>query len=137
MSVEKKLFLLFVLGILLLVGCGTKTPAELSADLPQQPVQAGEWIEIKTWEGQGSKYTEKFQISGSEWRVNWKGYDEIHQDLGIIQIFVYDDSGDMVALIANTQGISEDVSYVHTPGSYYLWINSANINWKVTVDEYK
>ena len=115
----------------------TQSQQEQATPAPVQPAREKKWIMIKTWRGEGIKSTEKFEIVADEWRINWKSYGEAFKDAGIMQIFVNDDNGNMMALAANVQGPSEDMSYIHNAGRFYLDINSANIKWIVTVEEYK
>lgn len=49
---------------------------------------------------------------------------------------VYDADGGMVDIVVNAQGVGEDESFVRTkPGEYYLDINSANVDWTISVEE--
>lgn len=93
-----------------------------------------EWRVVKSWTGSGIKQTESFRIASKEWRISWTTKNE--KVAGLLQIFVYTDSGELVTLAANQQGAGSDVSYVRsTPGRYYLTINSANVDWTVTVED--
>jgi len=97
------------------------------------PAPSG-WRVVKSWTGSGIKQTESFRIASREWRISWTTKNE--KVAGLLQIFVYTDSGELVTLAANQQGAGSDVSYVrNTPGRYYLAINSANVDWTVTVED--
>jgi predicted nucleic acid-binding Zn ribbon protein len=97
---------------------------------------SGEWIAIAEWQGEGMRSTESFKTQTSEWRINWRTYDELFEGASILQIFVYDANDIFIDLVANVQGISEANSVVRTPpGEYYLEISSANIKWDIMVEE--
>lgn len=105
----------------------TSRPAPASAPAPT-------WQTVKEWSGSGIKTTESFEIKSREWRIEWKSSNE--QVAGVTQIFVYDDSDSLITLAANHQGAGGDVSYVRArPGRFYLTINSANVDWKVKVED--
>ena len=128
----KKLFIgaLMVMLIFGLVGCGGGGGGEPANATPK------ELTEIASWTGSGIKSTETFITTDKEFRIEWTTTNEAFPGAGILQIFVYDENGNMVNLAANVTGAKEDVSYVRTkPGRYYLEINSANVNWAVVVKE--
>jgi len=88
---------------------------------------------VKTWSGSGTKNTEKFLISKHPWRISWEVSDG---DVGLLQIFIYDDEENMIDMAANVMKTADGYSYVYTKeGKFYLTINSANVNWKITVEE--
>jgi hypothetical protein len=100
------------------------------------PARSAQWTTVKTWSGSGMKETETFTTTNREWRIKWTTSNEPFANVGLIQLFVYDGDGTMVTLAANKQGPGSDVSYVRSaPGKHYLMINSANIDWDVTVEE--
>ena len=92
------------------------------------------WRTVASWGGSGTKTTESFQITGSEWRINWK---TSKGGLGVdlIQIYVYDASGSLVSLAANAMDAGSDTSYMHSrAGRYYLTVNTAT-NWAIVIEE--
>lgn len=102
-------------------------PAESAATLPPHTIQ--------TWRGTGMKQTERFTTTRPEWRIRWTSQNPKFAG-SLLQVYAYDANGAMVALAANIQGPGSDVSYVRsTPGTHYLMISSANIDWVVTVEE--
>ena len=109
------------------------------AGTPAQPAAAPaapQWAVVASWRGSGMKETESFAVANREWRVRWKTGSEPFANAGILQLFVYNQDGQMVGLAANQQGPGEDVSYVRAPpGRYYIKINSANIDWNISVED--
>lgn len=103
---------------------------------PAPTPRAPQWTEVASWRGSGIKETESFVTVNREWRIRWQSANEPFANAGILQLFVHNEAGQMVSLAANKQGPGQDVSYVRAPpGRYYLKINSANIDWNVTVEE--
>lgn len=103
---------------------------------PQQP-QEPTWTEVASWSGSGIKNTETFQVSSREWRINWETSNE--NIAGIFQVLVYDANGSNqmpVSIPVNAQGVGSDTTYIREgPGAFYLEINSANVDWKITVED--
>jgi len=100
------------------------------------PDSAATWANVRTWRGSGIKQTESFVISSRKWRISWSTGNEPSPDVGVLQVFVFNEAGDVVSLAGNKRGPGSDVSYVYgTPGEYHLMINSANIDWTVEVEE--
>jgi hypothetical protein len=119
-------------GLLLMqLGCAG---AESS---PPPAARATTWHRVATWDGSGIKQTETFETKTREWRVTWATTNEVMAGAGIFQVMVHDaETQALVTLAANKQGVGKDTSTVRTsPGRYYLTINSANLDWTVTVDE--
>ena len=81
------------------------------------------------------KETESFNVESREWRISWETSKEPFAGAGLLQIYVYNDQGAMVSLAANRQGPGRDVSYVRGKGRFHLMLNSANIDWSVTVED--
>lgn len=113
----------------------TPAPAATLTPLPTaQAVQQQTWQRVAHWSGSGMKETESFSVASREWRISWSTKNE--QVSGILQIYVHNDAGRMVSLAANVQGAKSDVSYVRSgPGKHYLQINSANVDWDITVED--
>ena len=92
------------------------------------------WVEVKKWSGTGIKKTEPFEITGKQWRVNWKNKNGEYG--GILQIYVYTPGSSLPSeLLANTTESTNDTSYVYKKGTYYLNINSANSKWEAQVEQ--
>ncbi|MCC7302335.1 MAG: hypothetical protein IT233_06815 [Bacteroidia bacterium] len=97
-----------------------------------------EWVKIKSWKGTGIKKTEKFTIKEGDWRIVWNFSSP--QDMTVFQIAYYksgsEEPEDYVANVSNELK-GGDTSYVHTTGEFYLEMNAANCNWKVSIEEEK
>jgi hypothetical protein len=105
---------------------------------PKQAVNTnspGAWRTVASWSGSGMKETESFNVESREWRISWETSNEPFAGAGLLQIYVYNDQGEMVSLAANRQGLGRDVSYVRGKGRFHLMLNSANIDWSVMVED--
>jgi len=121
-----------VLGGSLFLGLVNTDSPSANRSSPSPPTRAVSWQTIAQWNGNGMKETERFSVSASEWRIAWASANE--RIAGILQVFVYNEAGELITLAANQQGTGSDVSYVHTPpGRFYLSINSANVDWAIAV----
>lgn len=118
--------------ILLSGGCLLLAAALLNCG---ESTNASAWTTVKTWSGEGTKERETFSVRSREWRINWKTSGEKFEGAGIFQIYVHSEDGALVSLAANKQGVGEDTSYVRSAGRHYLKINSANVHWRVEVQD--
>jgi hypothetical protein len=102
----------------------SQTPS--SASTPQ--------LQALTWSGEGSKSTERFEVSRPEWRVRWSARPTSGAG-GILIVYVYASTGRLIATIQSGTHGGEDVSYVRAePGMFYLDVQAANVEWTVTAD---
>lgn len=100
----------------------------------QKPIeQQASWTKVKSWSGKGSLNTEQFNISGSQWRVDFTLQQEEYGNL--LQVYVYDSNNEFVDLPVNTMTAGNGTSYMYRKGSFYLKINGTG-NWSVTVEEF-
>lgn len=111
-----------------------------AADPPRAATAAAApvtWATLGSWKGTGITQTERFTTTRGEWRVHWTTTNEAMPGASIFQIMVHDaDTNALVTLAANQQGPGQNTSYVRAPaGSYYLTINSGNIDWAVEAEE--
>jgi hypothetical protein len=107
-----------------------------STTTPSSPDRSPTWRVVAEWDGNGMKETETFSVASREWRIKWRSSNEPFPNAGVLTIVVHDSTGDMVSMAANKQGPGEDVSYVRSgPGTHYLQISSANIDWHITVED--
>ena len=119
-------------------GCpdATLTTAGRQQAVPSRAPAGKQWTSIASWSGSGIKETETFVTSSREWRVRWQARNEAFAGAGLLQIMVYTGDGGLVTLAANKQGTGSDISYVRSArGRHYLTMNSANVDWEVTVEE--
>lgn len=94
---------------------------------------AQEWITVHEWSSSGTMTTPDFRVSVRDWRIVWSTQNEVLPGAGIFQIYVHDDSDNLIALAANKQGTGSGTSYVKPTGRFYLDINSGNVDWTVKV----
>jgi hypothetical protein len=117
-----------VLLLLSLLGCRSEPP-------PEERPQA--WQQVATWTGRGNQQLETFPIGSWIWRVRWEAKDPRTTGGGTLKVTAHSgDSGRQIAEIANVRGVDHDITYVtDLPRSYYLVVNSANVDWSLVVEE--
>lgn len=114
---------------LLLCGC--------RAEPPPGP-QAIVWKPIGAWSGRGDKQTETFTSDTGGFRVHWETMKEAPAGAGRLRVvFRSGDSGREIIEAIDARGAGSGVEDVaaERPRWYYLTIESANVDWKVSVDE--
>lgn len=128
--------------VLLVGGCFVVAATVMSLQIPPDASTTRavasarrEWRVVQTWKGSGIKETETFSVASREWRIHWETRNEPFAGAGILQIYVHQEDGTLVSLAANKQGTGSDTSYVRSAGKHYLQINSANVDWVVTVED--
>src|SRR3954470_6233459 len=117
--------------VLLLSGCRTDTP-------PPKPQAVVVWKPIGSWAGRGDKQTETFTSDTGGFRVHWETAGEAPAGSGRLRVvFRSGDSGREIieAIDAHgTGGGTEEVA-ADRPRWFYITMESANVDWKVSVDE--
>lgn len=94
------------------------------------------WRTVGIWSGDGNATTESFAIGSSNWRIDWQT-----TNVGVTSTFtleVRNTNGDLVpyATSLSAQAASSGTRYVSgQTGTYYLVINSSQLNWTVTVQD--
>ena len=117
-------------GTLLLSGC--------RADAPRPASQAVVWKPIGTWSGRGDKQTETFTGDTGGFRVHWETVKEEPAGGGRLRVvFRSGDSGREIIEAIDAHGAGSGVEEVAAdrPRWFYITIESANVDWKVSVDE--
>jgi hypothetical protein len=118
--------------LLAAAGCRTEPPP------PARPVAVGDsdWRRIASWSGRGNQQLETFPIAHWGWRVQWATSNESPPG-GTFRVTAHSgDSGRDIAEIANVRGVDRDTTYVtDLPRSYYLVVQSANVDWSLVVEE--
>jgi hypothetical protein len=103
---------------------------------PPQPVVT--WKPLGTWSGHGDKQTETFTSDTGGFRVHWETTGEKPSGGGRLRVvFRSGDSGREIieAIDAHGDGNGTEEVAADRPRWYYLTIESANVDWKVSVDE--
>ena len=117
-------------SFILVGGCHQKPP-----DPPRAVVV---WQPIGSWSGRGDKQTETFTGDTGGFRVHWETTQEAPAGGGRLRVvFRSGDSGrEIIEAIdaRGTGGGTEEVA-AERPRWYYLTIESANVDWKVSIDE--
>jgi hypothetical protein len=117
---------------ILLVACDT---AHESA--PDTPSRVVGWKRLASWSGRGSLQTETFLSDNGSFRIQWATTHESPKGAGTLKVaFRSGDSGRVIIDAVNQKGEgsgSEEVGDMVR--WYYLSIDSANVDWSVSVDE--
>jgi hypothetical protein len=96
------------------------------------------WKTVGSWSGRGDKQTETFTSDTGGFRVTWATKNETVPGAGTLKvIFRSGDSGREILEAVDAHGVDSDVEIVaaERPRWYYLTIESANVDWSVSVDE--
>lgn len=96
------------------------------------------WKQIGTWSGRGNIQTETFTSDTAGFRVRWETKNEAAGGGGRLRVvFRSGDSGREILEALDVRGVGHDVEEVaaERPRWYYLTIESANVDWRVSVDE--
>lgn len=116
---------------LLLSGCRSEAPR------PQpQPVVV--WRPIGSWSGRGNKQTETFTGDTGGFRVHWETTKEAPAGSGRLRVvFRSGDSGREIieAIDARGEGGGTEEVAADRPRWFYVTIESANVDWDVSIDE--
>ena len=96
------------------------------------------WKPINTWSGRGDAQTETFTSDSGGFRVHWDAKNETRAGEGRLRVVLRSgDSGREILEALNVRGIGRGTEEVaaERPRWYYLTIESAGVDWTVTVDE--
>jgi hypothetical protein len=115
---------------LLLPGC--ERPATTAA----KPAGIG-WKAVGSWTGHGDLQTETFTSDSGGFRVLWQTRNEAPAGAGRLKVvFRSGDSGREIMDAVDVRGNGSGTAEVgDRPRWYYLTIESANVEWTVTVEE--
>jgi hypothetical protein len=95
------------------------------------------WEHAGSWSGRGNFETNSFPASGGYLRFTWETSNETKPGEGRFKLFLGSSiSGRLIQVVVDSKGASHDVAYVSEEArTFYLKVESANEDWKVTVDE--
>ena len=95
------------------------------------------WSRVGTWSGRGNRQTESFTSDTGGFRVRWRTRNESPRGEGQLKVvFRSGDSGREIMEAVDTHGVGEGTAVVgDRPRWYFLTIDSANVDWEVTVEE--
>jgi outer membrane biogenesis lipoprotein LolB len=104
---------------------------------PKRAEQTVIWDHAGSWSGRGNLETNSFPSSSGYLRFTWETSNETKPGEGRFKLTLGSSiSGRLIQVLVDTQGATRDVSYVsEEPRTFYLKVESANEDWKVTVDE--
>jgi hypothetical protein len=109
-----------------------------SSEPPPPPTAVVLWKPVGSWSGRGNAQTGIFTSDGGGFRVHWEMTNETRPEAGRLRvIFSSGDSGREIIEAIDARGAgsgSEEVA-AERPRWYYLTIESADADWKVSVDE--
>jgi outer membrane biogenesis lipoprotein LolB len=122
--------LLFALCTLLFLPACSHPP-------PKPAQQTAIWQHAGSWSGRGDLETESFPASSGYFRFTWETSNETKPGEGRFRLILGSSiSGRPLEVVVDSTGASHDVAYVsEDPRTFYIQVESANENWKVTVDE--
>ena len=120
-----------LLSTLLLGACRS----ERAVPAPQAVVV---WKPVGSWAGRGDKQTETFTSDTGGFRVHWEAAKENPAGGGRLRVvFRSGDSGREIieAIDARGEGGGTEEVAAERPRWYYITIESANVDWTVSLDE--
>src|SRR3954469_21190378 len=105
---------------------------------PPKPAQKTMiWQHAGSWSGRGDLETNSFPASSGYLRFTWDTSNETKPGEGRFKLIVGSSiSGRPIQVVVDRKGAGHDVAYVsEEPRTFYVKVESANLNWKFTVDE--
>jgi hypothetical protein len=105
---------------------------------PPPPTEVVIWRPVGSWSGRGNSQTETFTSDTGGFRVRWETRNEARPGAGRLRVvFRSGDSGREIIDAVDVRGVGRDTEEVSAerPRWYYLTIESADVDWTVTVDE--
>jgi hypothetical protein len=95
------------------------------------------WERAGSWSGRGNLETNSFPSSTGYLRFTWETTNETKPGEGRFKLILGSSiSGRAIMVVAESKGESRDVTYVSEEArTFYVKVESANEDWKVTVDE--
>jgi hypothetical protein len=120
-------------ALFLISGCRSETTGS-----QPQPESVVVWKPIGSWSGRGDKQTETFTSDTGGFRVHWETTREAPSGGGRLRVvFRSGDSGREIIEAIDVRGAGNGIEEVaaERPRWYYITIESANVDWKVSVDE--
>jgi hypothetical protein len=124
-------------AVLVLV-LGTGCRSDSSPQPPPAPKDVVIWKTVGSWSGRGARQTETFTSDTGGFRVRWETKNAARPGGGHLHvIFRSGDSGREIIDAVDVRGEGRDIEEVSAerPRWYYLSIDSADVDWTLTVDE--
>jgi hypothetical protein len=120
--------------LILVAGCHSDPSPQPGAT----PTDVVIWKPVGSWSGRGSRQTETFTSDTGGFRVRWETKNAVRPGAGHLHvIFRSGDSGREIIDAVDVTGEGRDAEEVSAerPRWYYLTIDSADVDWTVSVDE--
>lgn len=89
------------------------------------------WYQVLEVKGTANKQTDLFQTKGSKWRIKWVKPKPENR----LTICIYDKEGKAVSVILTSMSTQDD-SYVHKSGDYYLDIMASD-EYSIIVEDWR
>ena len=123
-------FVLSVIPVVLLFSSCSRPP-------PKPAQQTIIWERAGSWSGRGDMETNSFPAASGYLRFTWETSNETKPGEGRFKLMLGSSiSGRVIQVVVDTKGAGRDVAYVSEEArTFYLKVESANEDWKVTVDE--
>ena len=111
--------------------------ASCSHPPPQPPEKAIIWERAGSWSGRGDVETNSFPAASGYLRFTWETNNETKPGEGRFKLMLGSSiSGRVIQVVVDKKGVGRDVAYVSEEArTFYLKVESANVDWKVIVDE--
>ena len=102
---------------------------------PSQPAVI--WQHVGSWSGRGDVETESFPGSSGYFRFTWETSGETQPGAGRFKLILGSSiSGRPLETAVDRKGPGRGVAYLsEDPRTFYLQVESANEDWKFTIDE--
>jgi hypothetical protein len=115
----------------------TSATASCQRDVPRTRTPTVVWRTLGSWSGRGSMQTDPFISDTGSLRLRWETRDETTPGAGIFRVTLHSDvSGRALVLAVDARGVGRDVAYVNEdPRSFFLAVESANLDWTIDADE--
>jgi len=104
---------------------------------PEPPPRVVGWKPLASWSGRGSTQTETFTSDNGSFRIHWATSHESPAGTAALKVaFRSGDSGRVIIDAVDQKGEGSGSAEVGDMVRwYYLSIDSANVDWKVSVEE--
>jgi hypothetical protein len=117
-------------ALLCLSACRSEAPRP-------EPQALVAWKPLGSWSGRGDKQTETFTSDTGGFRVHWETTNAAAAGGRLRVVFRSGDSGREIIEAIDARGAGSGLEEVAAdrPRWFYLTIESADVDWKVSVDE--
>ncbi len=122
---------------LVLLGGVVFLSASCRSDAPRAQTTEVVWRPLGSWSGRGPVQTEPFISDTGSLRLRWETRNEGAAGTGRFRVTVHSDvSGRPLVLAVDASGVGRDTAYVNEdPRSFFLAVESSNLDWILSADE--